>query len=101
MKRNRHWENQTAELGELELSLLLLVWCKGRLTAEQIGQELGGPVNGAGMRAALHLLEEHGLLAHSIESRALVYRPAGPFNRVTVRALKPLQSHLRAGVAAD
>ena len=79
------------ELGELKLSLLLLVWRMGALTAEEIGRQFLGGTNGASVRAALRLLEEHGLLAHSIENRAFVYRPIGARHRVTIRASKPPQ----------
>jgi predicted transcriptional regulator len=101
MPRNRSWIKETAELGELELSLLLLVWRRGALTAEEIGRQFFGGANGASVRAALRLLEEHGLLAHSIENRAFIYRPIGARHRVTVRASQPpriaLPVRLQAG----
>jgi hypothetical protein len=91
MPRNRSRTKKTAEWGELELSLLLLVWRKGALTAERSSHELDGGASRADVRAALRLLEEHGLLAHSIENRTVVYRPIGARRQVIVRASEPPQ----------
>jgi BlaI family penicillinase repressor len=86
--------NGTAELGELELTILLFVWRNGAMTAEQVREELGPPFDGSTVRTALRRLEDAGCLTHSIEEHTILYRPAEPRERVAGRAVKPLQIRL-------
>ena len=77
-----------AELGELERSILLVVWRLGSLTAEQVREELGRPLKDSTIRTVLRRLEEKGYLAHSVENRTFLYRPAESRQRVAGRAVK-------------
>lgn len=77
-----------AELGELERSILLIVWRLGTITAEQVREELGRPLKDSTIRTVLRRLEEKGYLAHSVENRTFLYRPAQSRQRVAGRAVK-------------
>ncbi|MEI9969269.1 MAG: hypothetical protein WDM87_11845 [Terracidiphilus sp.] len=43
MTGSTRFDHDPADLGELERSVLLLVWRLGNLTAEQVREELGRP----------------------------------------------------------
>ena len=77
-----------AELGELERSILLIVWRSAQITAEQVREELARPLKDSSIRTVLRRLEEKGYLAHSVENRTFVYRPAESRQRVAGRAVK-------------
>jgi predicted transcriptional regulator len=77
-----------AELGELERSILHIVWRKRTATAEQVREELGRPLKGSTIRTVLRRLEEKGYVAHSLENRTFVYHPAETRQRVAGRAVK-------------
>jgi predicted transcriptional regulator len=77
-----------AELGELERSILAIVWRMGAITAEQVREELGRPLKDSTIRTVLRRLEEKGYLAHSVENRTFLYRPAQSRQRVAGRAVK-------------
>ena len=86
MARNTHPGHDPVELGDLERSILLIVWRKGALTAEQVREELERPLKDSTVRTVLRRLEEKGYLAHSLENRTFVYRPAETRQRVAGRA---------------
>jgi predicted transcriptional regulator len=75
-------------LGELERSILSVVWRKSQITAEQVREELGRPLKDSTIRTVLRRLEEKGYLEHSLENRTFIYRPAESRNRVAGRAVK-------------
>jgi predicted transcriptional regulator len=75
-------------LGELERSILSIVWRQTEITAEQVRDALGRPLKESTIRTVLRRLEEKGYLAHSIENRTFVYRPAESRQRVAGRAVK-------------
>jgi predicted transcriptional regulator len=77
-----------AELGELERSILSIVWSKAEITADQVREELGRPLKDSTIRTVLRRLEEKGYLEHSLENRTFVYRPAQTRQRVAGRAVK-------------
>ena len=88
MARNTTPDHDPAELGELERSILLIVWRKGTLTAEQVREELGRPLKDSTIRTVLRRLEEKGYLTHSVENRTFLYRPAESRQLVAGRAVK-------------
>jgi len=88
MARNTRHDHDPAELGELERSILLIVWRKGTVTAEQVREELERPLKDSTIRTVLRRLEEKGYLAHSVEERTFLYRPAETRQRVAGRAVK-------------
>lgn len=77
-----------AELGELERSILLVVWRRGSVTADQVREELDRPLKSSTVRTVLRRLEEKGYLAHRIDDRAFIYRPVQSHQRVAGRAVK-------------
>jgi predicted transcriptional regulator len=85
---------EPGELGELELTILLCIWRKGVMTAEQVRDELGPPFDGSTVRTALRRLEDARCLTHSVEGHTILYRPAEPRERIAVRPAKPLPIRL-------
>ena len=69
-------------------SILSIVWRTGPVTAEQVREELGRPLKDSTIRTVLRRLEEKGYLAHSVENRTFLYRPAESRQRVAGRAVK-------------
>ena len=88
MTRNTESDHDPAELGELERDLLTTVWRLGSATAEQAREELGRPLKDSTIRTVLRRLEEKGYLAHAVENRTFIYRPAESRQRVAGRAAK-------------
>jgi predicted transcriptional regulator len=88
MTRNTEVGHDPAELGELERSVLSIVWAKSALTAERVREELGRPLKDSTIRTVLRRLEEKGYLTHLVENRTFVYRPAESRQRVAGRAVK-------------
>jgi predicted transcriptional regulator len=88
MTRNTEPDHDPAELGELERDILLIVWKLGSATAEQAREELGRPLKDSTIRTVLRRLEEKGYLAHAVENRTFIYRPAESRQQVAGRAAK-------------
>jgi predicted transcriptional regulator len=88
MESNTAFGHDPAELGELERSILSIVWRTAQITSEQVREELGRPLKDSTIRTVLRRLEEKGYLAHSVENRTFVYRPAETRQRVAGRAVK-------------
>jgi BlaI family penicillinase repressor len=86
MSRNTEPGHDPVELGELERSILLIVWRMGAITAEQVREELDRPLKESTVRTVLRRLEEKGYLAHTLENRTFLYRPAETRQRVAGRA---------------
>jgi BlaI family transcriptional regulator, penicillinase repressor len=97
MDRNTHPDHDPGELGELERSILLAIWRKGTLTAEQVREELGRPLKDSTIRTVLRRLEEKGYLTHTVEDRTFIYRPAESRQRVAGRAVKRIVDWFCAG----
>ena len=85
MASNTH---DPAELGELERDILSIVWRLGTVTADRAREELGRPLKDSTVRTVLRRLEEKGYLAHTVEDRTFIYRPAESRQRVAGRAAK-------------
>ena len=86
MERNTGPEHDPAELGELERSILSIVWRLGSVTAEHTREELDRPLKDSTIRTVLRRLEEKGYLAHVVENRTFLYCPAESRQRVAGRA---------------
>ena len=59
-----------------------------RITAEQVREEVARPLKDSTIRTVLRRLEEKGYLAHSVENRTFLYRPAESRQKVAGRAVK-------------
>ncbi|HEU5458442.1 MAG TPA: BlaI/MecI/CopY family transcriptional regulator, partial [Terracidiphilus sp.] len=88
MASNTRPGHDPSELGELERSILTIVWRMGQVSAEQVREELERPLKDSTVRTVLRRLEEKGYLAHTVENRTFVYRPAESRQRVAGRAVK-------------
>jgi len=88
MASNTTTSHDPVELGELERSILSIVWRHAAITADQVRDELGRPLKESTVRTVLRRLEEKGYLAHSVENRTFFYRPAESRQRVAGRAVK-------------
>jgi BlaI family penicillinase repressor len=88
MTSNTTPDHDPAELGELERDILSIVWRTGNVTAEQVREELDRPLKDSTVRTVLRRLEEKGYLAHVVENRTFLYRPAESRQRVAGRAVQ-------------
>ena len=80
-----------AELGELERSVLQLMWQHGTLSADQVREELDlqdRPLKDSTIRTVLRRLEEKGYLTHIVDNRTFLYSPSYPAPMVAGRAVK-------------
>ena len=90
-----------AELGELERSVLAIVWQFGTATAERVREKLGRPLKESTVRTVLSRLEEKGYLRHSVDSRTFVYSPAETRQHVGVRAVRRIVDWFYEGSMED
>jgi predicted transcriptional regulator len=88
MVRNTPPKHDPAELGQLEREILTVAWRLSTATADQVREELNKPLKDSTVRTVLRRLEEKGYLAHTVEERTFVYRPAESQQRVAGRAVK-------------
>lgn len=58
------------------------------MTADRAREELGRALKDSTVRTVLRRLEEKGYLAHSVDDRTFVYRPAESRQKVAGRAVK-------------
>jgi BlaI family transcriptional regulator, penicillinase repressor len=97
MKEDTSPQHDPAELGELESSILSIVWREGTVTAERVREALDRPLTDSTVRTMLRRLEEKGYIVHSLENRAFVYRPSESRQRVAGRAAKRIVDWLCEG----
>jgi predicted transcriptional regulator len=88
MTSNTQKGHDPSELGELERSILSIVWRNAAVTADKVREDLGRPLKDSTIRTVLRRLEEKGYVAHSVVNRTFVYRPAETRQRVAGRAVK-------------
>jgi BlaI family penicillinase repressor len=97
MKATTPKRHNPAELGELESSILSIVWREGSATADGVREGLERRLTDSTVRTMLRRLEEKGYIEHTVENRAFVYRPAESRQRVAGRAAKRIVDWLCAG----
>ena len=97
MTANTPPRHDPADLGELESSILSIVWREGSVTAEQVREGLDRPLTDSTVRTMLRRLEEKGYITHSAQDRAFIYRPAESRQRVAGRAAKRIVDWLCEG----
>jgi predicted transcriptional regulator len=88
MNRNTTPSSDLADLGELERDVLLIIWRRGPVTADQVREALDRPLKDSTVRTILRRLEEKGYLVHTVDDRTFIYRPAESRQRVAGRAAK-------------
>ncbi len=80
-----------AELGELERTILELVWQHKVQNADQVREHLeqsGRSLKESTIRTVLRRLEEKGYLEHTLDNRTFLYRPAETRQAVAGRAVQ-------------
>ncbi len=88
MDSNPDLIHDPSELGELERDVLSIVWRLGKVTAEQVREDLDRPLKDSTIRTVLRRLEEKGYVEHSLSNRTFHYIPAQSRQRVAGRAVK-------------
>lgn len=88
MDGNANPFHHPAELGELERSVLLIVWRYGSVTADLVREGLDHPLKDSTVRTVLRRLEEKGYVTHRVNDRTYVYCPVESRQRVAGRAAK-------------
>ena len=73
MTSNATESHDPADLGELERSIMQLVWQHDELTAEQVRQEMDRPLKDSTIRTVLRRLEEKGYVTHTVTNRTFLY----------------------------
>lgn len=97
MARNTKSAHDPGELGALERELLSIVWRRGTTTADEVRAELDRPLKDSTIRTVLRRLEEKGYLAHAVDNRTFVYRPAESPQKVAGRAVQRIVDWFCAG----
>lgn len=91
MASNTTLSHDPAELGELERAVLELIWEHGVQNSEQVREQLARqnrPLKESTIRTVLRRLEAKGYVAHAIENRTFLYRPATSRQAVAGRAVQ-------------
>ncbi|MFY9747476.1 MAG: BlaI/MecI/CopY family transcriptional regulator [Acidobacteriaceae bacterium] len=88
MTRNTPSNHDPAELGDLERDILGIVWRLQKATAEEVREEVERPLKDSTIRTVLRRLEEKGYLAHAVDNRTFIYRPAESPQKVAARAVQ-------------
>lgn len=101
MARSSEPTHDPAELGELEREILGIVWRLREATADQVREAIGRPLKDSTIRTVLRRLEEKGYLAHSVDNRTFVYRPAESPQKVAGRAVQRIVDWFCAGSVED
>ena len=97
MTSNTSSSHDPAELGDLERDILSVVWRLGATTADQVREELDRPLKDSTIRTVLRRLEEKGYLAHEVDNRTFIYRPAESPQKVAGRAVQRIVDWFCAG----
>lgn len=97
MASNTPSTHDPAELGDLERDILSVIWRLGETTADQVREELDRPLKDSTIRTVLRRLEEKGYLAHAVDNRTFIYRPAESQQKVAGRAVQRIVDWFCAG----
>ena len=97
MRGNINPFHDPSELGELEREVLRVVWHHGFATADQVRGNLDRTLKDSTVRAVLRRLDEKEYVAHNVDDRTFVYRPAESRQRVAGRAVKHIVDWFREG----
>ena len=93
-------DHDPAGLGELEQTILRMVWQSRQATAEQVREQLheqGRVLKESTVRTVLRRLEEKGYLAHTVEQRKYLYRAAEDGRSVAGRAVQRIVDRFCGG----
>ncbi len=77
-----------ADLGELELEVMQIVWDAGEITADQVRERLSRKSKESTVRTVLKRLEGKGYVTHTVEGRTFLFRAAEARQEVAARAVQ-------------
>jgi predicted transcriptional regulator len=77
-------------LSRRERQVMDIVYRRGRVSAQEVLDDLPDPPSYSAVRAALRLLEEKGVLAHELDGKRYVYLPTTPRGAASASALRHL-----------
>jgi predicted transcriptional regulator len=81
-------EDELPDLGELEHTVMQLVWSQGSITAEDVREQLPRKLKESTVRTVLRRLEAKGYVSHLVDGRTYVYRAVEARERVAAKAVK-------------
>jgi BlaI family penicillinase repressor len=76
------------DLGELERTVMQLVWAQESISADEVRERLGRPLKESTIRTVLRRLEDKGYVSHTVEGRTYLYRATQGRGQVAARAVK-------------
>jgi BlaI family penicillinase repressor len=94
-------DERMADLGELELEVMQLVWDKGEVTAEQVREELARRPKESTVRTVLKRLEDKGYVTHRVDGRTFIFQAAEARQEVAARAVKRIVDWFCKGSVED
>jgi len=80
--------HQITDLGELERSVLELVWKHYPVSADTVQKQLGRALKKSTVRTVLKRLEEKGYLTHTTENRTFLYSATQTRTNAAAHAVK-------------
>lgn len=87
------------QLSRRERQIMDVVWRKGEASVSQVVAEIPRPPTRTSVRTLMRIMEDKGHLAHRVEGREFIYRPARPRARSGRRALqRVLQTFFRGSL---
>jgi BlaI family transcriptional regulator, penicillinase repressor len=81
-------DEELPDLGELEHTVMQLVWSQGSITAEDVREQLPRKLKESTVRTVLRRLEAKGYVSHLVDGRTYVYRAVEARERVAAKAVK-------------
>jgi BlaI family transcriptional regulator, penicillinase repressor len=81
-------DDDLPDLGELEHTVMQLVWSQGSITAEDVREQLPRKLKESTVRTVLRRLEAKGYVSHLVDGRTYVYRAVEARERVAAKAVK-------------
>jgi BlaI family penicillinase repressor len=81
-------DDELPDLGELEHTVMQLVWSRGPITAEDVREQLPRKLKESTVRTVLRRLEAKGYVSHLVDGRTYVYRAVEARERVAAKAVK-------------
>ena len=85
------------DLGELERSVMQLVWRHGPIAAEAVRAKLGRPLKESTIRTVLRRLEDKGYVTHTVEGRTFHFRAAEKRGAVAAKAVQQIMDWFTGG----
>jgi predicted transcriptional regulator len=85
------------DLGELERTVMQLVWSHGPLTAEAVREKLDRPLKESTVRTVLRRLEEKGYVRHTVQGRTFHFHASEQRGAVAARAVQKIMDWFTQG----